>query len=84
MQKILSTRSPKDAAKMSGFVSVVLMPVRYFMIAGFAVLGMLYYDQLNLVVAGKVDFEQILPFCHQSVCAGRIARTVACRTAGCL
>ena len=31
MQKILSTRSPKEAAKMSGFVSVVLMPARYFM-----------------------------------------------------
>ncbi|MEN8116883.1 MAG: sodium:solute symporter family protein [Bacteroidota bacterium] len=61
MQKILSTKSPKEAAKMSGFVSVVLMPVRYFMIAGFAVLGLLYYDRLNLLVAGQIDFEQILP-----------------------
>lgn len=61
MQKVLSTRTPKEAAKMSGFVSVVLMPVRYFMIAGFAVLALLYYDQLQLVVAGKIDFEQILP-----------------------
>lgn len=61
MQKILSTKSPKEAAKMSGFVSVVLMPVRYFMIAGFAVLALLYYDQLHLVVAGRIDFEQILP-----------------------
>jgi Na+/proline symporter len=61
MQKILSTKSPKDAAKMSGFVSVVLMPIRYFMIAGFAVLALLYYDELNLLVAGEIDFEQILP-----------------------
>lgn len=61
MQKILSTKSPKEAAKMSGFVSVVLMPVRYFMIAGFAILGLLYYDRLNLMVAGQIDFEQILP-----------------------
>ena len=61
MQKVLSTRTPKEAAKMSGFVSVVLMPVRYFMIAGFAVLALLYYDQLQLVVAGRIDFEQILP-----------------------
>ncbi|MDD4426593.1 MAG: sodium:solute symporter, partial [Mariniphaga sp.] len=61
MQKILSTKSAKDAAKMSGFVSVVLMPIRYFMIAGFAILGLLYYDQLNLMVAGQIDFEQILP-----------------------
>ena len=61
MQKILSTKSPKEAAKMSGFVSVVLMPIRYFMIAGFAVLGLLYYDKLNLMVGGKIDFEQIMP-----------------------
>jgi Na+/proline symporter len=61
MQKILSTKTAKEAAKMSGFVSVVLMPVRYFMIAGFAVLALLYYDQLNLSVAGRIDFEQILP-----------------------
>ena len=61
MQKILSTKTPKEAAKMSGFVSVVLMPIRYFMIAGFAVLALLYYDRLNLMVAGQIDFEQILP-----------------------
>jgi SSS family solute:Na+ symporter len=61
MQKILSTRSPKEAAKMSGFVSVVLMPSRYFMIAGFAVLGLLFYDRLDLIVGNRLDFEQILP-----------------------
>ena len=61
MQKILSTRSPKEAAKMSGFVSVILMPSRYFMITGFAVLGLLFYDQLDLIVGNRIDFEQILP-----------------------
>ncbi|MCK4745464.1 MAG: sodium:solute symporter, partial [Bacteroidales bacterium] len=61
MQKILSTRSPKEAAKMSGFVSVVLMPSRYFMIAGFAVLGLIFYDRLDLIVGNRIDFEQILP-----------------------
>jgi solute:Na+ symporter, SSS family len=61
MQKILATKSPSEAAKMSGFVSAILMPVRYLMIAGFAALAIIYYDQLNLLVAGKIDFEQILP-----------------------
>jgi len=61
MQKILATRSPREAALMSGFVSVVLFPVRYLMVVGFAVLGLLYYQKLNLLVAGKIDFEQILP-----------------------
>ncbi|RMG75341.1 MAG: sodium:solute symporter [Bacteroidetes bacterium] len=61
MQKILSTKSPAEAAKMSGFVSIVLMPARYLMIAGFTVLGLLFYDQLDLIGGGTIDFEQILP-----------------------
>lgn len=61
MQKILATKSPSEASKMSGFVSAILMPVRYIMIAGFAALGIIYYDQLNINVAGVLDFEQILP-----------------------
>ena len=61
MQKILSTRSPREAALMSGSVSLILMPVRYLMIAGFGVLGLIYYDRLDLLVAGQIDFEQILP-----------------------
>jgi hypothetical protein len=47
---------------MSGFVSVVLMPVQYLLIAGFGVLAVVYYRQLNLPApAGVVDFERILP-----------------------
>ena len=61
MQKLLSTRSPKEAAKMSGFVSLILLPTRYMMIMGFTVLGLLFYDQLNLETAGVIDFEKILP-----------------------
>lgn len=61
MQKILSSRSPREAALMSGSVSLVLMPIRYFMIAGFGVLGLLFYDKLDLIVGGRIDFEQILP-----------------------
>jgi len=62
MQKILSTRSPQEASKMSGFVSVILMPVRYLMIAGFAALALIYYEKLDLLTAtGNIDFELILP-----------------------
>jgi Na+/proline symporter len=61
MQKILSSKSPREAALMSGSVSLILMPVRYFMIAGFGVLGLIFYDKLDLVVGGNVDFEQVLP-----------------------
>ena len=61
MQKILATKSPSEASKMSGFVSAILMPIRYIMIAGFAALGIIFYDKLDLMVAENMDFEQILP-----------------------
>ena len=62
MQKILSTRSPKEASKMTGFVSIILLPVRYSMIIGLTVLGLLYFNQLNLDnAAGGTDFEKVLP-----------------------
>ena len=62
MQKVLSTRSPKEASKMTGFVSIVLLPVRYLMIIGLVVLALLYYHQLDLSDGtGHTDFERILP-----------------------
>lgn len=62
MQKILSTRSPKEASKMTGFVSIILLPIRYSMIIGLTVLGLVYFNQLNLNNgSGGTDFERVLP-----------------------
>lgn len=61
MQKILSTKSPKEASMMSAFAVVALMPTRYLMIGGFSVLALLFYNQLDLTTAGIIDFEKILP-----------------------
>ncbi len=61
MQKILSTRSPMEASKMTGFVSIVLLPVRYTLIIGLTVLALLNYNQLNLSSPAGTDFEKILP-----------------------
>lgn len=64
MQKILSTRSPREASLMSGSVTVILMPVRYLMIAGFAVLGLILFDQIEGQIrnaSGVIDFELVLP-----------------------
>ncbi|RYY59992.1 MAG: sodium:solute symporter [Chitinophagaceae bacterium] len=62
MQKVLSTKSPKEASKMTGFVSIVLLPIRYTMVIGFTILALLYYNQLDLSdTRGGTDFELILP-----------------------
>jgi SSS family solute:Na+ symporter len=61
MQKILSTRSPREAALMSGFVSVVLQPVRYLLIAGFATLAIVQFQDLGIATASAGDYDRILP-----------------------
>lgn len=61
MQKILSTRSPKEASKMTGLVSIVLLPVRYSLIIGITVLALLYYNKMNISSATGTDFERVLP-----------------------
>jgi len=62
MQKILSTRSPEEASKMSGFVNIILLPIRYTLIISLTALGLIYYHQMNLSDGtGGIDFERILP-----------------------
>jgi SSS family solute:Na+ symporter len=62
MQRVLSTRTPRDAAKMSGFVNVVLLFPRYMLITGLTILALVFFsDEMNQM-GSDVDFEQILPF----------------------
>ena len=43
MQRILSARTPKEAVKMSGLVSLVLMVPRYMLITGLTVLALVFF-----------------------------------------
>ena len=62
MQRVLSAESPKDAAKMSGLVSLVLLVPRYMLVAGLTILALVYFsDELN-AMGPSVDFELVLPF----------------------
>jgi len=61
-QKILSTKSPEEASKMSGFISIILLPIRYFMTMGLCILGVLYFKDLALGQTSEgVNFESIMP-----------------------
>jgi SSS family solute:Na+ symporter len=73
MQRVLATRSPREACLMSGTVNVVLYFPRYMLITGLTVLalgplrGTLHGLWTAAVQAGKEpDFEQILPVVIQS------------------
>jgi solute:Na+ symporter, SSS family len=61
MQRILSTRKPSDAAKMSGFTMLVLYVPRYLMVAGLAVLALVYLKPVLTGMGDQVDFEVVLP-----------------------
>lgn len=65
LQKVLSTRSPKEGALMSWCTSAALNLPRYLMIAGVGILGLVFFSsKLNAMsqAGQKVDFEQILPY----------------------
>lgn len=62
MQRVLSTETPRDAAKMSGLTSLVLYPPRYLMVAGLGILGLVFVAPMMKENGGDLDFEKILPY----------------------
>lgn len=62
MQRILSARTPKEAAKMSGLVSLVLLVPRYMLVAGLTILALVFFMGDLQGMGSDVDFELILPF----------------------
>jgi Na+/proline symporter len=61
MQRILSTKGPREAALMSSTVNVVLFFPRYMMIMGLTALALAFYST-DLAAMGKdLDLEKILP-----------------------
>ena len=73
MQRVLATRSPREACLMSGTVNVVLYFPRYMLVAGLTLLALgplretLQVMWTTAVQEGKQpDFEQILPVVIQS------------------
>lgn len=61
MQRILSTRTPADAAKMSASTIAVMYMPRYLMVAAFAVLGLVYLQPEIAAMGKDIDFEKVLP-----------------------
>jgi SSS family solute:Na+ symporter len=62
MQRILATKNAKEAAKMSGIVSLVMFFPRYMMVAGLTILALVYMGPEIQSSNEVFDFEQILPY----------------------
>ena len=61
MQRILSTKNPVEASKMSGMVNIALFFPRYMMIAGLTILALGFYIPQIRAMGGNFNFETILP-----------------------
>jgi len=61
MQRILSTRSPREASLMNAWVNVVLIFPRYFLITGLTILALVFYSDTLKTMGTDLDFEMILP-----------------------
>ena len=61
IQHILSTRSPREAALENMVMAMVSLAPRFLLIAGIAVLGIVFYSHDLAAMGPKVDFEKILP-----------------------
>jgi Na+/proline symporter len=62
LQRIMATKSPRDAARMTGFTSLVLFFPRFLMVAGFTVLVLVYFGPKLNSMRSTIDFEMILPY----------------------
>jgi Na+/proline symporter len=60
MQRILATRSPREACMMNGWVTTVLMFPRYLMVAGLTVMAIKFCTP-ELKAMAKPDLETLLP-----------------------
>jgi solute:Na+ symporter, SSS family len=60
MQRILSTKSPREAAKMNAFTMIVLYIPLYLLVAGILVLGIHYFSIEQMTTDGKPDLGSLL------------------------
>jgi len=61
IQHVLSTRSPREAALENMVMTMVSLTPRFLLIAGIAVLGIVFFSGKLHDMGAGVDFEKILP-----------------------
>ena len=62
MQRVLSSKNPREASMMSAWVNVVLTFPRYFLTAGLAVLAAAFFSDSIRGMGTNMDFELVLPY----------------------
>ena len=61
MQRVLSSKNPREASMMSAWVNIVLTFPRYFLVIGLTVLTATFYSDFIKSMGTGMDFELVLP-----------------------
>jgi Na+/proline symporter len=62
MQRVLSSKTPREASMMSAWVNIVLTFPRYFLIIGLTVLAAAFFSDNIRAMGTNMDFELVLPY----------------------
>jgi solute:Na+ symporter, SSS family len=62
MQRVLSSKNPREASMMSAWVNIVLTFPRYFLATGLAVLAAAFLSDNIRAMGTNMDFELVLPY----------------------
>ncbi len=62
MQRVLSSKNPREASLMSAWVNIVLTFPRYFLTAGLTVLAAAFFSDSIRAMGTNMDFELVLPY----------------------
>ena len=61
MQRVLSSKTPREASMMSAWVNIVLTPPRYILVIGLTVLAAAFFSDNIRAMGPNMDFELVLP-----------------------
>jgi Na+/proline symporter len=61
MQRVLSSKTPREASMMSAWVNIVLTPPRYVLVIGLTVLAAAFFSDNIRAMGPNMDFELVLP-----------------------
>ena len=62
MQRVLSSKNPREASMMSGWVNIVLTFPRYCLITGLTILAVVFFSDQIRGMGTQMDFELVLPY----------------------
>ncbi len=62
MQRVLSSKTPREASMMSAWVNIVLTPPRYFLVVGLTVLAAAFFGPNISAMGTNMNFELVLPY----------------------